>query len=137
MKENDPKTVLKDLLLQNREKKRYAVKQSAHWGKEEKRLDKEFAALYQSYQIVGGEPFLDIPEQKPIADLVEAVLREYGKQHVDEIQAILAVPPFNRQVDKQSIVGTIVRYLAQNKRFVRVGKNTFDLLKDPKEKKTM
>lgn len=130
MKTNDPKTLLKNLMLKNREQRQHAAEQASRWINERKKLDEEFAALNQSYRIVGGEPFVDVSEQKPIADMTEEILRKYGKLHVDDVVAKLAEPPYERMVDKQSVVGTLVRYISQKKRFKRVGKNIFDVLED-------
>lgn len=130
MKINDLTAGLKDLILKNRERKQEVVEGLFQLNKKSKQLDDEFASLNQSYLISGGEPFPDVFEQKPIADMVEEVLRKYGKLHVDSIAVKLAEPPYERVVDKQSVVGTLVRYISQKKRFVRVGKNTFDVLKD-------
>lgn len=137
MKTNDPKVVLKELLLQNREQSRSIDEQLSKLTSKRKQLDAEYITLNESYRIVGGEPFQDISEQRPIADMVEEVLRLHEKLHVDSIRDILAAPPYNRVLDKQSIVGTLVRYVSQHKRFQRVGKNTFALLEGKKEENPM
>lgn len=124
--------VIKELLSKNREQQKTVVEQIAELTSRRKRLDSEYEVLLQSYQIAGGEPLPNITGSKSIADMVEEILRKHGKLHVDEIRARLAEPTYNRQVDKQSIVGTLVRYIAQSKRFERVGKNTFDLSKETK-----
>lgn len=69
--------------------------------------------------------------EKPIADLLEAIFRKYGKQHVD-FAKILIESEFGRQIEKQTISGTLIRNANQKIKFKRVGKNTFDLI-DRKE----
>lgn len=127
MKSTESTTLLKDLITTNREQRRHADEQVSFWIRERKRLDSEFTHLSQVNRITGGEPFEEAAKPEPLAFQVADILRNHGKLHVDAITSILALPPYNRGVEKQTIVGTLVRYISNNKRFVRVGKNTFAL----------
>lgn len=74
---------------------------------------------------------LDDYSNKSIPDLLELIFRKYGKQHVDQAKGLLE-SEFGRQADKQTISGALIRYANSNKRFTRVGKNIFDVIKKEK-----
>jgi outer membrane protein TolC len=59
----------------------------------------------------------------PLPDQVEVLLRERGAMHVSDIAAAL-------KTQKQTVSSLLVRYAAREKRFKRVGANTFALTED-------
>jgi hypothetical protein len=63
--------------------------------------------------------------RESIPTLVEQILREHGPQHVDDLVARLA--ELGVFVNKGTVTSSLVRYIRQEKRFRRVGRNKFAL----------
>ncbi len=131
--QNSPLATLEERIAQNREEHGKASEQASYWIGEKKRLDFEFTYLNQSYRLAGGIPFKKEEPAQPIAQIAEEILRQHGKMHADELTARMGQAPYHRPIEKQSVVGTLVRYVARGEVFERVGKNTFDLLGRSKE----
>jgi len=66
--------------------------------------------------------------RESIPTLVEQILREHGPQHVDYLVARLADQGVF--VNKGTVTSSLVRYIKQEKRFQRTGRNKFALRED-------
>ena len=63
--------------------------------------------------------------RESIPTLVEQILREHGPQHVDDLVRRLA--DMNVLTNRGTVTSSIVRYIKQERRFQRVGRNKFAL----------
>jgi hypothetical protein len=99
-----------------------------------KAIDDQIANINETYITLTGKNYEKLSELRPAADLAEELLMEFGELHVDRMLELMAERKLlgNREIPKQSLVSTLVRYIQQKKRFKRVeGKpNTFALIKE-------
>lgn len=91
-------------------------------------LDQEITGLNEGYKALTGFSLTGQAKNKSVLDYAEEILRErYPKaMHVDELLKALEEKGINAR--KQSVSSGLIRFHNQQKRFVRVGKNTFTLL---------
>ena len=101
---------------------------------ERKSIDDQITNVNNTYISLTGKSYEKLSELRPAADLAEELLMEFGELHVDRMLELMAERKLlgNREIPKQSLVSTLVRYIQQKKRFKRVeGKpNTFALMKE-------
>lgn len=101
---------------------------------ERKAIDDQIANVNETYITLTGKSYEKLSGLRPAADLAEELLMEFGELHVDRMLELMAERKLlgNREIPKQSLVSTLVRYIQQKKRFKRVeGKpNTFALRKE-------
>ena len=80
------------------------------------------------YALTGEKLFPDKPMHTPVLDLVEKLLEKHHKLHLSEIMRLLE-EEFQTTARPQTVSSGLTRFHNQNKRFRRVGKNTYELLK--------
>lgn len=88
------------------------------------KVQSKIKSLSETRALLQGNEFT----QKSIPDLLEEILSKQGAKHVDDLVMILKTE-YQLDSAKQTVSGALIRYANQGKKFERVGKNTFDLLK--------
>ncbi|MGI8545148.1 MAG: hypothetical protein ACR2MD_16950 [Aridibacter sp.] len=96
-----------------------------------KMVNTEIHDLNQAYRLVEGRSYPGLFEEyvPSMADLIEEVLLKNGELHIDVVLKIIA-EDYNRKIKKNSAVATLVRYVQQGERFIRTGRNVFDVSKE-------
>lgn len=98
-------------------------------------VEADLKALYRTRAMIKGETDSDAAARKSsrasLPDLIEQLLRQSGELHASEIVQRLAAAGL--KTNKQSVTASIVRYIAEGRRFKRVGPNRFALLEDEQE----
>lgn len=98
-----------------------------------KSIDEKINDLNKAHIVATGRSYSGLAEPRTAADLAEELLKEFGELHVDKMLDLMSERQMqgNKEIPKQSLVATLVRYSQQNKKFRRVeGKpNTFALIK--------
>lgn len=103
---------------------------------ERKSVNENIEHFNNAYIVATGKSFEGLSESKTAsaADLAEQLLKEYGELHVDKMLELMAEKKMleGREIPKQSLVATLVRYAQSKKRFRRVKDkpNTFTLIKE-------
>lgn len=104
--------------------------------KQKKSIDAKIINSNNTYIDITGKSYKGIDEFRTAADLAEDLLREFGELHVDQILELIKTRKLagNREIPKQSMVATLVRYAQSNKKFERVknSPNTFKLIDERK-----
>lgn len=93
-----------------------------------RKVNTEIQDLNQAFMLVEGRSYPGLLEEhvSSIADLIEVVLLEKGSLHINEILQII-FEKYNRKIKKHSAVATLVRYVQNEDRFMRTGRNIFDV----------
>ena len=98
-------------------------------------IESDLAALIRARQILnGGSPATATQSETrtgrlSVADATERILRDATELHANEITAQLH-EKFGIETSKAVVVGTILRYAKEERRFKRTRPNTFALLKE-------
>jgi len=125
---------LEDWLTARLTRREQIVLEMKNLESEKRDLDSEIRDLNKTYTLATGKSFSKIPENRPAADLVEELLREFGELHVDRMIELIAERQMlseEQKIQKQSLVAMLVRYAQQNKRFRRTNRpNTFALIEE-------
>jgi len=95
-------------------------------------LDSEIRKIVKSYKELTGEDLIKKDRNRPVLDYVEDILKKHGDLHINSI--LEALRDAGHHVPKQSVAAGLIRYHNQEKRFKRVGPNTFALRKKEEER---
>lgn len=105
---------------------------------EKKSINENIEHFNNAYIAATGKGFEGLTAPRTAADLAEELLSQYGELHVDKMLELMAEKEMlkGREIPKQSLVATLVRYAQSKKRFKRVKDkpNTFTLIKEKKNK---
>ncbi len=99
------------------------------------RIESDLAALIRTRQILnGGSPATAKQSETrtgplSVADATERVLRDATELHANEITKLVH-EKFGIKTTKAVVVGTVLRYAKDGRRFKRTGPNIFALLKE-------
>lgn len=92
-------------------------------------VEADLKALYRTRSMIKGGTDSDAAARKSskasLPDLIEQLLRQSGELHADEI--VQRLKAAGVETNKQTVTASIVRYIAKEKRFKRVGANRFAL----------